>query len=138
MDHKLVIDVFFKDASNPQCVSIFAQDPLRYLFRFLLPEGFPAHPHRGFETVTYVLRGGLVHRDSRGVKKSYGAPKASRDRGFGAKGGMGWDQGGGEPIIVELQKYMLYNLWYPPPTPISLCTCLYRVRCVCVCVFVTV
>ena len=37
-------------------------------FRFLLPEGFPADPHRGFETVTYVLRGGLVHRDSMGVK----------------------------------------------------------------------
>ncbi|CAL1163994.1 unnamed protein product [Cladocopium goreaui] len=57
--------------------SFFAFDPFRYLFRFLLPEGFPAHPHRGFETVTYVLRGGLVHRDSMGVKKSYGAPKES-------------------------------------------------------------
>mmetsp|Transcript_34696 Transcript_34696/g.79505 ORF Transcript_34696/g.79505 Transcript_34696/m.79505 type:complete len:453 (-) Transcript_34696:130-1488(-) len=48
-------------------------DPVRYLFRAVfMPEGFPAHPHRGFETVTYVLKGGLVHRDSFGVKKSYG------------------------------------------------------------------
>lgn len=25
--------------------------------------GFPAHPHRGFETVTYMLRGKMEHRD---------------------------------------------------------------------------
>jgi quercetin 2,3-dioxygenase len=29
-------------------------------------EGAPAHPHRGFETVTYLLAGELDHRDSRG------------------------------------------------------------------------
>ncbi|CAK0886233.1 unnamed protein product [Prorocentrum cordatum] len=46
-----------------------------------MPEGFPAHPHRGFETVTYVLRGGLVHRDSFGIKKSYGAPPDSDGSG---------------------------------------------------------
>ena len=28
--------------------------------------GAPAHPHRGFEAVTYVLAGALVHRDSAG------------------------------------------------------------------------
>merc|ERR1719327_2259291 len=57
-------------------------DPFRYLFRSVfMPEGFPAHPHRGFETVTYVLRGGLVHRDSFGVKKSYGAPPESDGSG---------------------------------------------------------
>ncbi len=28
--------------------------------------GFPDHPHRGFETVTYVLAGELEHRDSHG------------------------------------------------------------------------
>ena len=48
-------------------------DPLRTIFRAFLAEGFPAHPHRGFETVTYVLpeRRGLVHRDSLGVKMTY-------------------------------------------------------------------
>lgn len=28
--------------------------------------GFPDHPHRGFETVTYMLAGSFTHRDSRG------------------------------------------------------------------------
>ncbi len=28
--------------------------------------GFPPHPHRGFETLTYLLHGGLNHRDSVG------------------------------------------------------------------------
>jgi redox-sensitive bicupin YhaK (pirin superfamily) len=28
--------------------------------------GAPAHPHRGFETVTYILRGEVEHRDSAG------------------------------------------------------------------------
>ena len=28
--------------------------------------GFPDHPHRGFETVTYMLEGRMRHRDNRG------------------------------------------------------------------------
>jgi quercetin 2,3-dioxygenase len=28
--------------------------------------GFPDHPHRGFETVTYMMAGSLTHRDSKG------------------------------------------------------------------------
>jgi len=34
--------------------------------------GFPLHPHRGIETVTYVLRGGVDHRDSIGNSGSIG------------------------------------------------------------------
>ncbi len=28
--------------------------------------GFPEHPHRGFETITYMLKGSMRHRDSAG------------------------------------------------------------------------
>ena len=30
--------------------------------------GFPAHPHRGIETVTYMLNGEFEHKDSTGAK----------------------------------------------------------------------
>ena len=30
-------------------------------------EGFPWHPHRGIETITYVLRGDVEHGDSMGT-----------------------------------------------------------------------
>ena len=47
-------------------------DPLRAISSLLLPEGFPAHPHSGFSTLTYAIEGGLRHRDSEGLKMSYG------------------------------------------------------------------
>jgi redox-sensitive bicupin YhaK (pirin superfamily) len=31
--------------------------------------GFPAHPHRGIETLTYMLSGGFVHEDSMGHRE---------------------------------------------------------------------
>lgn len=37
-----------------------SDDPSAYI------GGFPSHPHRGFETVTYMLAGRMRHRDSRG------------------------------------------------------------------------
>ncbi|MGE5672559.1 MAG: pirin family protein [Mycobacterium leprae] len=36
------------------------------------PQGFPDHPHRGFETVTYVLEGRMEHRDSFGHEGQIG------------------------------------------------------------------
>lgn len=40
--------------------------------------GFPNHPHRGFETVTYMLKGRMLHRDSKG------------NEGLLTDGGMQW------------------------------------------------
>ncbi|KTC91506.1 pirin family protein [Fluoribacter dumoffii] len=37
-------------------------EPLDYM------AGFPAHPHRGFETITYLLEGSITHEDNKGHK----------------------------------------------------------------------
>jgi len=57
--------LFTPDGSRPF-------DPFLYFVHFgprQLHEtnwGFPAHPHKGFETITYMLQGELEHRDSAG------------------------------------------------------------------------
>ena len=35
-------------------------------FMSKLPAGFPDHPHRGFETVTYMMEGSFYHEDFKG------------------------------------------------------------------------
>jgi quercetin 2,3-dioxygenase len=37
-----------------------SSDPMDY------QAGFPAHPHRGFETITYLLEGKIKHQDNKG------------------------------------------------------------------------
>src|SRR6516164_10061522 len=43
---------------------------------FAPPAGFPTHPHRGIETVTFVLAGELLHEDHTGGKGRLGAGDA--------------------------------------------------------------
>jgi quercetin 2,3-dioxygenase len=38
--------------------------------------GFPPHPHRGFETLTYLVHGGLTHEDSMGNRGEVHAGEA--------------------------------------------------------------
>ena len=57
---------------------VFGNDEVRYLDPFLLLDnfgsdnpndylaGFPWHPHRGIETITYMIRGEVEHKDSLG------------------------------------------------------------------------
>src|ERR1041384_1478805 len=40
--------------------------------------GFPLHPHRGIETVTYVLTGEVDHRDTLG-NRTHGRGRCSMD-----------------------------------------------------------
>ena len=42
------------------------------LFNVKLPAGFPDHPHRGFETVTYMIEGEICHEDFKGHKGTIG------------------------------------------------------------------
>ena len=49
-------------------------DPFLMLdhFNVKLPGGFPDHPHRGFETVTYMQEGEVFHEDFKGNKGRLG------------------------------------------------------------------
>jgi hypothetical protein len=66
------------DGAGVELVRVIGQPALMDLDPFLLLDafrsddpddyiaGFPAHPHRGFETVTYLLNGRMRHRDNAG------------------------------------------------------------------------
>jgi quercetin 2,3-dioxygenase len=68
------------DGAGVHLYRVFGHDLMERLDPFLLlddihssnPEdymaGFPEHPHRGMETVTYVIAGSINHRDSLGNK----------------------------------------------------------------------
>ena len=50
----------------PDARRVFSDDPNDYL------AGFPSHPHRGFETVTYMLDGHMRHEDVLGNRGDLG------------------------------------------------------------------
>ena len=66
------------DGAGVKLVRLLTQDLQRRLDPFLMLDafgtdnpgdyigGFPDHPHRGFETITYMLQGRMRHRDSVG------------------------------------------------------------------------
>lgn len=64
--------------------------------------GFPGHPHRGFETVTIVLRGHIDHADSLGATARFGA------------GDVQWLTAG--KGIVHAEMFPLLNPDGPNPT----------------------
>lgn len=53
---------------------LYNLDPFLMLdfFKVRLPAGFPDHPHRGFETVTYMVSGRIYHEDFKGTKGEIG------------------------------------------------------------------
>jgi len=59
--------------------------------------GAPDHPHRGFETVTYVLEGGVEHEDSAGHRGTLGP------------GDVQWMTAGGGIIHAETPTPRLLN-----------------------------
>jgi len=102
--------------------SFFGLDPLRYFQRTFFPEGFPAHPHRGFVTVTYILKGGFSHRDSLGIKQLYGAEE--RHAGKHTQ----WLTTGAGMLHEEMfdiqglwSRQELYQIWLNLPASQKLC-----------------
>ncbi|HEX7510393.1 MAG TPA: pirin family protein [Chitinivibrionales bacterium] len=63
-----------------------AKDPIRYI------NGFPWHPHRGIETITYVLEGKVEHGDSMG------------NSGVIAPGDVQWMTAGSGIVHQEMPK----------------------------------
>lgn len=65
------------DGDGARVKRILPSYHLGYLDPFLLfdhftvqkPAGFPSHPHRGFEIITYMLEGAFLHADNRGNQK---------------------------------------------------------------------
>jgi redox-sensitive bicupin YhaK (pirin superfamily) len=81
--------------------------------------GFPDHPHRGFETVTYMLAGRMRHRDSAGGE------------GLLAAGGVQWMTAGRGIIHSELPEQETglmhgFQLWLNLPAALKMTSPGYR------------
>ncbi len=81
--------------------------------------GFPDHPHRGFETVTYMIAGRMRHQDSGG-----GA-------GLLQNGGVQWMTAGRGVIHSEMPEQEEgrmegFQLWLNLPSHQKMCTPWYR------------
>lgn len=85
--------------------SLSMLDPFLMLDEFMTdrPEdylaGFPDHPHRGFETVTYMIHGAMEHKDSLG------------NRGRLGPGSVQWMTAGSGIIHSEMPKQQDGLMW---------------------------
>jgi hypothetical protein len=82
-------------------------------------KGFPDHPHRGFETVTYMLHGAMEHRDS------------LDNHGRLGPGSLQWMTAGRGIIHSEMPKQVSgvmwgYQLWVNLPAKLKLTTPRYQ------------
>ena len=117
---KIISGQATSDGAGVQLVRMIGQAQLMELDPFLLLDafrsdnpadyiaGFPAHPHRGFETVTYLLNGRMRHRDNAG------------NEGVIEPGGIQWMTAGRGIVHSEMpeqQDGMLagFQLWINLP-----------------------
>jgi redox-sensitive bicupin YhaK (pirin superfamily) len=74
--------------------------------------GFPPHPHRGFETVTYLLSGEMQHRDSWG---NHGTLRPGDVQWMTAGSGLVHSEMPGESLIREGGRLHGFQLWVNLP-----------------------
>ena len=94
---RIIKSVAASDGAGVKLLRSLGQSPFARLDPFLMLDefssfdandyiaGFPAHPHRGFETVTYLLDGHMLHEDhlgNRGDLKSGAVQWMSAGRGI--------------------------------------------------------
>lgn len=94
-------------------------DELRSPYRADFAGGFPAHPHRGMQTLTYMKEGGIIHEDSMG------------NRGEIRGGGAQWMSAGSGVIHSEMptldtQGLHGFQLWFNLPAALKMAPPRYR------------
>ena len=128
---RIVTGVATSDGAGVRLTRVLTQDLQRRLDPFLMLDafrsddprdyiaGFPEHPHRGFETVTYMLAGRMRHRDSAGNEGLLGA------------GGVQWMTAGRGIVHSEMPEQQDglmegFQLWLNLPSRAKMCEPGYR------------
>ena len=128
---RLVRGVATSDGAGVRLTRVLTQDLQRRLDPFLMLDafrnenpddyigGFPDHPHRGFETVTYMIAGRMRHRDSAG------------NEGLLGPGGAQWMTAGSGLVHSELPEQEAglmegFQLWLNLPAASKMVAPSYR------------
>ncbi|MCV2369806.1 pirin family protein [Roseateles oligotrophus] len=128
---RLVTGQATSDGAGVKLTRVLTQNLQRRLDPFLMLDafgsdqvddyiaGFPDHPHRGFETITYMLEGRMRHRDSAG------------NEGLLGNGGVQWMTAGRGVIHSELPEQEQgrmegFQLWLNLPSQEKMCAPWYR------------
>ena len=119
------------DGAGVKLVRVLTQDLQQRLDPFLMLDnfasndpkdygaGFPSHPHRGFETVSYMIAGRMRHKDSAG------------NEGLISNGGVQWMTVGRGVIHSEMPEQQQgvmegFQLWLNLPGKTKMCAPWYR------------
>jgi redox-sensitive bicupin YhaK (pirin superfamily) len=128
---RLVAGQATSDGDGVKLTRVLTNDLQRRLDPFLMMDafgtdnpddyigGFPNHPHRGFETVTYMIAGRMRHRDSAG------------NEGLLQNGGVQWMTAGSGLVHSELPEQEEgtmegFQLWLNLPAKDKMCKPWYR------------
>jgi len=128
---RVVLGEATSDGAGVKLTRVLTHPLQRRLDRFLMLDafgsdqpddyiaGFPDHPHRGFETITYMIAGRMLHRDSAGHE------------GLLENGGVQWMTAGRGVIHSEIPQQSEgrmegFQLWLNLPGVDKMCPPWYR------------